>query len=164
MKDIDRYRAWREKTIEYLGGACTVCSTQVALEFDHIDESTKAFSISSNWGMADREALQQEIDKCQLLCKKHHRQKTVSFLSELQRGITHGSTYAWMKAHCTCDVCEAAKRERYDARNAKRRSSESPRGQYKQRGSHGRSKYSQGCRCEICKNDHAKAAREQRSK
>jgi hypothetical protein len=44
------------------------------LEIDHIDPKKKAFSISSQ--APNEKAFREELEKCQLLCKPHHREKT----------------------------------------------------------------------------------------
>lgn len=62
----------------YLGGVCVVCGTEKDLEFDHVDPQSKEYSISE--GIAKHFAwnkLVLELDKCQLLCKVHHWEKTV---------------------------------------------------------------------------------------
>lgn len=57
------------------GGRCVVCGSVDKLEFDHIDPSTKLFDIS---GGATRkmEVLLEEVDKCQLLCRGCHIEKS----------------------------------------------------------------------------------------
>jgi ribosomal protein S25 len=65
----------RAAGIEYLGGSCIVCGTTKNLNVDHKDPSTKVDHRIWSWSW-DR-ALQ-ELDKCQLFCEKHHREKTKS--------------------------------------------------------------------------------------
>jgi hypothetical protein len=106
----------RKPMLDYLGGKCVVCGTVENLEFDHIDPSLKSFSINVKMTLNNPE-VKAELDKCQLLCKDHHRDKTAAENS----GFTHGTMYAWMKAKCTCDTCTQAKWKWHDERNAKRR-------------------------------------------
>lgn len=161
------YAKRKQELIDYLGGACLVCGATESLEFDHIRWQDKSFTIGQNWGMKDREALYAELDKCQLLCKDHHREKTLADLSEIgfQQGITHGTYYAFQRKKCVCEVCELAKREWYDKRNAKRRDAEGPRGPYNQPAEHGTYKrYKRGCKCDLCRAANTAHAREQRQR
>lgn len=104
----------RQKIIDYLGGMCVKCGTIKDLQFDHIKPSDKAIEIASNVTL---ESIKTEVDKCQLLCKTHHLEKTVGE----KKPYTHGTIYAWMKVKCECDMCNKAKRMWHDKRNAKRR-------------------------------------------
>ncbi len=69
------------KAIEYKGGKCQICGYDrciQALEFHHIDPSTKTASVSTasrGWDW-----VKQEIDKCILVCANCHR--------EIEHGIT----------------------------------------------------------------------------
>lgn len=60
---------------DLLGGVCVVCGTTERLEFDHIDPSTKLFDIAKGWARAEKIVLE-ELEKCQLLCKQHHDEKS----------------------------------------------------------------------------------------
>ena len=73
---LRRYHKRRLEAIAYLGGTCAVCGTTSNLEFDHIDASEKSFPIGKMWSVNDI-ALYKELDKCQLLCKSHHEEKTL---------------------------------------------------------------------------------------
>lgn len=68
-----RYYERRVRAIEILGGACVVCGTVDNLQFDHIDPTTKTFSMSK---VLTRSDWREELQKCQLLCENHHKQKT----------------------------------------------------------------------------------------
>ncbi|MEX0755880.1 MAG: hypothetical protein WD739_09460 [Actinomycetota bacterium] len=80
-----RYERRKADAVAYLGGRCAVCGTTESLEFDHVDPTTKAFGISANlsrrWTM-----VLVELKKCQLLCKRHHHDKSAS---ENQRWAGH---------------------------------------------------------------------------
>ena len=65
----------REILIEKLGGKCVECGCTEALEFDHIDPSTKSFNIAAGY-TKPKEVLLAEVAKCQLLCNKCHIQKS----------------------------------------------------------------------------------------
>ena len=79
-------REWKanRRAIYLTGKSCTVCGSTEFLEIDHIDPATKhpalikigyngAQSIWS-WSPSRREA---ELAKCQVLCKDHHKEKTI---------------------------------------------------------------------------------------
>jgi len=65
----------REILIEKLGGKCVECGITEALEFDHIDPSTKLFNIAAGYNKP-KEILLAEVEKCQLLCNKCHIEKS----------------------------------------------------------------------------------------
>lgn len=60
-----------------LGGQCVICGIIEDLEFDHIDPSTKLFTISTGATEVSEQRFRQEIAKCQLLCRPHHEEKTI---------------------------------------------------------------------------------------
>jgi len=62
-----------------LGGVCVKCGSSKDLEFDHIDPQTKLFNVASN-AQIEFSRLLKEVDKCQLLCRSCHRDKTNSEL------------------------------------------------------------------------------------
>ena len=74
-KALEKRNTRRKIAIEYLGAECASCGATDGLEFDHIDRSTKSFSIGSGLSFAMR-TIYNELDKCQLLCKRCHRKKT----------------------------------------------------------------------------------------
>lgn len=66
----------KKKFLAYLGDKCVVCGynkCSSALEFHHLDPSTKRFSIGGNhcrrW-----EIVKEELDKCVILCSNCHRE------------------------------------------------------------------------------------------
>tara|TARA_Y100001973_G_scaffold16686_1_gene24260 strand:+ start:152 stop:1129 length:978 start_codon:yes stop_codon:yes gene_type:complete len=61
--------------IERLGEKCVECGTTDLLEFDHIDPLEKTFTIAAKL-TAPIEVLYEEVDKCQLLCRYCHYEKT----------------------------------------------------------------------------------------
>lgn len=133
--DPERAREWareyhhtkrRAPMIEYLGGKCVKCGVTEDLQFDHVDPSTKSFGIHQNMTL-NNPIVRAELDKCQLLCRPHHEDKT----AEEHSGFTHGTIYAWMRMKCRCDVCRPVWRAWHDERNAKRRTG--VRGPYRPR-------------------------------
>ena len=65
----------KQHLVERLGGKCVECGTTHLLEFDHIDPLTKSFTIASKM-TSNIEVLYDEVDKCQLLCRYCHYEKT----------------------------------------------------------------------------------------
>jgi 5-methylcytosine-specific restriction endonuclease McrA len=92
-----------------LGGVCS-CGSTDRLEFDHIDPSTKKFTVGRLMSYSEAAVLE-ELKKCQLLCFKCHRKKT----AEEQRGREpvnkgkwrHGTTTSYMAKKCRCDECRS---------------------------------------------------------
>ena len=70
---------WRKRTkellVEYKGGKCEFCGYNKcieALEFHHIDETTKEFAISGSTKSLEKQ--KKEADKCYMLCANCHRE------------------------------------------------------------------------------------------
>lgn len=158
----DYYWERKLECIAYLGGMCVRCGTTDDLEFDHINAEEKSFDITScmnrRW-----EVLVQELDKCQLLCHFHHREKTVE-CGEAGGGhnkwgeIVHGTPWGYTSYACRCDPCRAAVAE------AKGRPTPS-RPYHKRESVHGsKSMYSKyKCRCDICRESQRNRMREYRA-
>lgn len=96
--ELERYYKRRAIGIERLGSKCVECGTTEELEFDHIDETTKLFNVGANWSINLEEWLA-EIDKCQLLCKTHHKIKT-------SQKLTH-NRWRYLRYRCRCAECKA---------------------------------------------------------
>ncbi len=65
----------KQKCIEYKGGKCVKCGYNkcpLALEFHHIDPTTKDFNI--NGRKSFNQNVKNELDKCILLCSNCHRE------------------------------------------------------------------------------------------
>lgn len=66
----------KERAVEYKGGKCEKCGYDKcisALEFHHLDPTQKDFNPSINMNMA-WDKIQNEIDKCILVCANCHRE------------------------------------------------------------------------------------------
>lgn len=75
---------WRKRTkellVEYKGGKCEFCGYNKcveALEFHHIDETTKEFAISGSTKSLEKQ--KKEADKCYMLCANCHRELHAGF-------------------------------------------------------------------------------------
>ncbi|ALQ30110.1 hypothetical protein ATC04_05750 [Arthrobacter sp. YC-RL1] len=97
-----------------LGGHCVVCGTDENLQFDHIDQSTKLFTIAERWD-ARHETLMPELAKCQLLCERCHTAKSAA-----EKSVEHGGGTSG-KRNCKCDPCRARKNEYMRRWKAERR-------------------------------------------
>lgn len=63
--------------VESRGGKCQICGYSrclVALDFHHIDESTKVFDLSQRSLTRSWEKIQVELKKCALVCANCHRE------------------------------------------------------------------------------------------
>jgi hypothetical protein len=72
-----RWEKRRASAVEYLGGVCAVCGIDEGLDFDHIDPTTKIMSIARASSRSEK-FFWEEVNKCQLLCKPHHVEKTAN--------------------------------------------------------------------------------------
>jgi len=78
LAPVDRRRELKRYAVEYLGGACAHCGLSTnqykVYDFHHIDDSNKKYSVSQLIGRLPKwEVLQEELDKCILLCANCHR-------------------------------------------------------------------------------------------
>lgn len=76
-RESDRQRKLKSLAVEYKGGCCIVCGYDKchgALDFHHRDPETKLFSISSKKGHVLSYDIISELDKCDLLCVRCHRE------------------------------------------------------------------------------------------
>lgn len=105
----ERYKANMAYAIEKLGGRCNQCGTEEELEFDHINPATKKYLIGQLL-RGSRTRLDEELTKCQLLCRDCHLEKT-TFERELEedaRGILHGTVNSYQNKGCRCQECKLA--------------------------------------------------------
>lgn len=99
-----RWEQRRASAIEHLGGKCAVCGSTNRLEFDHIDPATKLMSIAKASSRSEA-FFWAEVEKCQLLCNRHHKAKTRS-----ERQVPHGGGESGRKG-CKCARCRSRKRQ-----------------------------------------------------
>jgi hypothetical protein len=72
-----RRKELRLKAVAYKGGMCQICGYDrciEALEFHHLDSSRKDFGISSKGYTRSWSKVQEELEKCLLLCANCHRE------------------------------------------------------------------------------------------
>ncbi|MFW9998429.1 MAG: HNH endonuclease, partial [Candidatus Odinarchaeota archaeon] len=103
---LRRYHARRSEAIEKLGGECSRCGSTTHLEIDHIDPGQKSFALNKLWSVA-KDKFEQELEKCQLLCKDCHEKKSALDAGKKVARGTHGTLSSYR--HCKCHECRAAK-------------------------------------------------------
>ena len=72
----DRWKNNKQKAVEYKGGKCQKCGYDKcisALEFHHLDPTQKDNNFG-NMKLRKWETIQEELDKCVLLCANCHRE------------------------------------------------------------------------------------------
>jgi 5-methylcytosine-specific restriction endonuclease McrA len=99
----------REFFIDYMGRKCASCADVVGpFDFDHINPAEKKYSINRII-TRKKEFVLEELAKCQLLCKKCHKEKTAK---DRRAHITEHGTYSMYKIGCRCSPCRASNAER----------------------------------------------------
>lgn len=77
-KNVKNYRTRaKNRLVEIFGGSCNICGynkTVTALEYHHIDESTKEFGISERGWTRSFERVLNEAKKCIMVCSNCHRE------------------------------------------------------------------------------------------
>ncbi len=105
QQQTEYQRTWtkqrREKFLKLLGNKCVQCGSTENLEFDHIDPKTKLFEIA-DCGSKSYSSILLELKKCQLLCKLHHKEKTLP---------KHGTYSRYKGRKCRCELCKIACRD-----------------------------------------------------
>ena len=72
-----RRKKLKEMAVALKGGKCQVCGYNKyvgALDFHHIDESTKEFDLSTRGLTRSWERIKKELEKCVLVCANCHRE------------------------------------------------------------------------------------------
>lgn len=93
MKDREYHREYsknyyykrKHELFDKLGGKCAKCGSTEHLEFDHIDPENKSFNISKLLNHS-KNAVDEELSKCQLLCHDCHLQKSKVDISKRVSG------------------------------------------------------------------------------
>lgn len=73
---VERSSALKKQCVDYLGGKCVVCGYDknlAALEFHHKNPKEKDFAITRK-ALCSFESIRLELDKCELLCCRCHRE------------------------------------------------------------------------------------------
>lgn len=118
-KDPERQREYQrrwmsERRAKYFEGkTCAVCGTSENLELDHVDPHLKISHRIWSWKW-DR--ILEETSKCQILCQKHHQEKTWSHLGEVRCGTVRS-----YRRGCRCDSCRTSIAEQRRSERAARK-------------------------------------------
>jgi hypothetical protein len=75
---VERRKIYKRKAVEYLGGQCVDCGLRTEVvavyDFHHVRSDEKEMSIARMLKMTKNwERIQEELDKCVLLCANCHR-------------------------------------------------------------------------------------------
>jgi 5-methylcytosine-specific restriction endonuclease McrA len=108
----ERRKSRKLRLLELLGGKCERCGSTENLEFDHLKPSQKKFIISKFIDRADSNLLD-EVNKCQLLCKTCHHEKTLE-KQEYGKLSAHGTIWRYKKYKCRCKKCTKAMKDYYE--------------------------------------------------
>lgn len=106
---LKRYHERRAQAFLLLGSKCTFCGATVQLEIDHIDASQKSFPISKLRSVSKKRYLA-ELEKCQLLCKDCHVDKSIKERGLQRNKGVHGHLMNYKRYGCRCDDCTEANR------------------------------------------------------
>lgn len=102
-----RYKCRMSYALKTLGGCCISCGKSKKLELDHIDPNTKNKNISSMYNLS-LIRFNEELLKCQILCRTCHLQKTAK---ENTKKLVHGTMNAYKQRACRCPECRRVNRE-----------------------------------------------------
>lgn len=100
-----RRKKIREMALNYKGGRCQRCGYNrclEALEFHHLSSSGKDFSVSSKGYTRSWKRVQEELDKCILLCANCHREIHAQVSSACgkpqdEKRVNSGNSYSTKK-------------------------------------------------------------------
>ena len=116
-----RYSQRRNAAIISLGGCCIKCGSQDDLQFDHVDPSTKSLEVGRMFSKYSQSAIDEEMEKCCLLCIGCHRSKSAIEATgqpAWNKGTRkeHGSYYGVYTLKCQCLKCSKYKEDRLSKR------------------------------------------------
>ena len=78
-----RRRKIKAMSIEHMGGQCQLCGYdkyQGALDFHHIDPTSKSFGIGGQGHSRSWERVKEELAKCILVCSNCHREVSAGLI------------------------------------------------------------------------------------
>lgn len=93
---------------------CVECGSIEDLELDHVDPSTKVSHRIWTWSEVRRN---EELAKCQILCRSCHQKKT----AQENQTAQHGTDTMYSIYKCRCEDCRQARAAAKAATRAKRK-------------------------------------------
>lgn len=121
---LKRYYRLRGEAISSLGGKCKKCGSIDRLELDHINSKEKEIDVSKMLSVS-LERFWNEVNKCQVLCRECHFEKTLTDCGRKKAKGTHGTISSYR--YCKCNLCREANNKHSNAyRREKRRLKNSP--------------------------------------
>lgn len=91
-----RRKRVRQQAVEYKGGDCSRCGYRKcieALEFHHLDSSKKDFGISEKGYTRAWKKIQEELDKCIIVCANCHREIHAQTQLSVERRIEESGEF-----------------------------------------------------------------------
>lgn len=107
-KDIEKQRKFQRKRCArnrrewFIDKYCVRCGSVEQLELDHINPKDKITHNVWSWSPQKRK---EELAKCQVLCRDHHKEKT---RKDMGYGLKHGTENGYGYYKCRCDECRLA--------------------------------------------------------
>ena len=121
-RELQRLKKAKRRSEWFEGKRCFKCGSSDNLELDHIDPVIKVSHRIWSWSEEKRE---NELSKCQCLCKECHNEKTQLFRA---LSVRHGTTTAYNHYGCRCMSCREVSNVRMrKRRNIVRKNKFSPR-------------------------------------
>ncbi len=108
---MSKKRRWAKKRAYYidaLGGVCKHCNSTDKLQFDHIDRESKLFDISGWHFDKQKQHIEDEVKKCQLLCPPCHARKSATERGWNTYPEEHGVHSMYTNKKCRCTKCKYA--------------------------------------------------------
>lgn len=102
-------------------GPCARCGSSDELEVDHVDRAAKSMHPTRIWSRR-KEARDEELAKCQVLCGSCHKLKTAA---EQWTDMPHGTRRRYNNRGCRCRACTDAAVDYVRARRARAKRTES---------------------------------------
>ena len=112
-----------KKLIELAGGCCNRCKATESLQFNHIDPSTKLFTLSAQNLYKNWSQILLELEKCELLCRQCHLAETKKQFAEKTLKVWNdgisgpficGTARSYHKNKCRCADCSLARKLYYN--------------------------------------------------
>lgn len=115
MREYQRRWVARRRAEFLAGKCCSLCGATSDLDIDHVDPGSKVSHRVWSWRKELREA---ELAKCQILCSRHHQEKTNA---DNGFGLRHGTVSGYGYYKCRCRPCTDAAVQRVSDNRRKRR-------------------------------------------